>query len=181
MSFYSFDNSKLRCLDLKDFDFSCKTPVEVFDVSSGDAGNVRSAFVSHASKFNDELVDYIFGIYKDHGIPTSDELIAKIKAFPKSTTCMDGAGGSGGTSGDAGVASSGGTGGASFSSGGKGGQAGTSSSGGAAGGSAGSSRSSGGSSGCSCGLGGSRRAQGQGVCLLVLGMVACRRRRRRDR
>lgn len=93
MSFYSFDNSKLRYLDLKDFDFSCKTQVEVFDLRWGDAGNVRSAFVPYTSKFNDELVDYIFGIYKSAGIPTSDELIKKIKAFPESTTCMEKAGG----------------------------------------------------------------------------------------
>jgi choloylglycine hydrolase len=103
MSFYSFDNSNLRHLDLKDFDFSCQTQVEVFDLSSGDAGNVRSAFVPYTSSFNADLVNYIFGIYKSHGIPTSDELIEKIIAFPESTICTDGAGGAGGASGDMGA------------------------------------------------------------------------------
>jgi hypothetical protein len=103
MSFTSFNNKNLRYLDLKGFDFSCQTQVEVFDLSSGNAGNVRSAFKPYTYSFNAELVDYIFGIYKTAGIPTSDELIEKIKAFPESTTCMDGAGGSGGASGDAGA------------------------------------------------------------------------------
>lgn len=167
MSFYSFDNDKLRYLDLRDFDFSCKTPVEVFEMSKGEAGNVRSAFVPYASKFNDELVDYTFGSYKDLGIPPDDELIAKIKAFPESTPCMDGPGGAGGTSGSAG------SGGSRSSSGGAGG---TSSSGATS-----SATTSAGSSGCSCGLGGSPRAQGLGACLLAVALLPWRRWVRRSR
>ncbi len=130
MSFTSFDNSKLRYVDLKDFDFSCQSPVEVFDLSSGDEGNVRSAFVPYTSKFNDELVDYIFGVYQSAGIPTSDELIKSIKAFPESTTCMAGTGGSGGSGGSGGASGSGGTGGSqTSSSGGTGGTSSSSSSG----------------------------------------------------
>jgi penicillin V acylase-like amidase (Ntn superfamily) len=173
MSFTSFDNKNLRYLDLKDFDFSCKTQVEVFDMSSGDAGNVRSAFVPYTSKFNDELVDYIFGLYKSAGIPTSDELIEKIKAFPESTPCMEVTGGSGGSSGGAGA---GGT--QAQSSGGAGGLASSSGAGGTTG-STGTSTAGGSSSGCSCTLGGSRRAQGLGACLLGLGLVAWHRGRRR--
>ncbi len=89
MFFYSHDNSNLRYLDLNDFDFSCSTPVEVFDLSEGDSGNVRSQFKPYTSSFNDELVDYIFGVYQSYGIPTSDELIANIKSFPDETICMD--------------------------------------------------------------------------------------------
>jgi penicillin V acylase-like amidase (Ntn superfamily) len=194
MSFYSYDNDKLRYLDLKDFDFSCKTPVEVFEMSKGEAGNVRSAFVPYTSKFNDELVDYTFGSYKDLGIPPDDELIAKIKAFPESTPCMEGAGGAGGTSGSAGAggsqaSSSGGAGGTSSSgsSGNGGSQAetsrgsgGTSNSSGT-GGSTGSSTAGGSSSGCSCGLAGSRRNQRLGAVLLGLGMLATCARRTRGR
>ena len=193
MSFTSFDNSKMRYLDLKDFDFSCRTQVEVFDLSKGEAGNVRSAFVPYTSSSNAELVDYIFGVYKSAGIPTSDELIEKIKAFPESTTCTDGAGGSGGASGDAGVgdtpSSSGGTGGTSSKGSSKGGSpaqtsggggASTSSgSGGTTGTSAGSTAGSS-SSGCSCGLGGSRPAQGLGACLLCLGLLVWHAGRRRS-
>jgi len=172
MSFTSFDNSKLRYLDLKDFDFSCKGQVEVFDLSWGDAGNVRAEFKPYTSSFNAELVDYIFGIYKTAGIPTSDELIEKIKAFPEGTTCTEGAGGSDGSSGDAGAGD------ARSSSGGAGGSASSSGAGGSTSTSAGSTTG-GSSSGCSCGLGGSRRAQGVGLCLLCLGMLAWYRGRRR--
>ena len=101
MYFSSFDNSKLRYVDLKDFDFSCQTQVEVLDLSRGEAGNVRSEFVPYTSSLNAELVRYIFGIYSSHGIPTSNELIEKIIAFPESTTCVDGAGGAATASGDA--------------------------------------------------------------------------------
>jgi hypothetical protein len=171
MSFYSFDNDKLRTLDLKDFDFSCKTPVEVFDMSSGDAGNVRSAFKPYTTKFNDELVDYIFGIYKSRGIPTSDELIEKIKAFPGSTTCNEGAGGSGGASGSAGAggssaSASGGAGGMSSSSSKGGTQAQTSSASGGSSstsGSGGSASSSGGSSSKSSSAG-SKASRGSSGC-----------------
>jgi choloylglycine hydrolase len=162
MSFYSFDNDKLRTLDLKDFDFSCKTQVEVFDLSWGDAGNVRSAFKPYTTKFNDELIDYIFGMYKSAGIPTSDELIEKIKAFPESTPCMAGSGGSGGTSGGSGGTSGGvGSGGSrTSSSGGAGGMSSSSSSG--KGGTQ--AQSSGGSGGSvsSSGSGGSTSSSGSG-------------------
>lgn len=192
MSFYSFDNSKLRTLNLRDFDFSCQTQVEVFDMSGGDAGDVRSAFVPYTSKFNDELVDYIFGMYQSYGLPTSDELIEKIKAFPESTTCTEGASGSGGAAGDTGAgdagSSSGGAGGtitSSSSQGGStaptsGGSSETSSSSGAGGstGNSGSSTAESNSSGCSCGLGGSGE-QGLGALLLCLGAGVWHRRRRR--
>lgn len=204
MSFVGFDDSNVRYLELKDFDFSCQTPVEMFDLGRGDAGDVRSAFVPYTSSFNAELVEYIFGIYESYGIPTSDERIEKIKASPESTTCMtDAAGGSGGASGTvgasgAGVSSSdrawgGSSSGGSSSTGGSHAQTslggGTSADNSEAGGLVGSSgaigatgagedmRASGGSSGCACALGGSHRAQGLLMWLLCIGMVTRRRRR----
>jgi MYXO-CTERM domain-containing protein len=150
LSFTSADNSKLRTVNLKDFDFSCQSPVEVYDIGRVDAGDVRSAFVPYSYSFNAELVDTIFGIYKSAAIPTSDGLIERIKAFPDTTTCVDGAGGA---SGDAGRSSSGGAG-------------------------TGAGSAAGASMGCSSGFGDTRPGQGFGLLLLGLGLAARSRARR---
>jgi penicillin V acylase-like amidase (Ntn superfamily) len=93
-------NSQLRYLELKDFDFSCQTDVEVLDINSGDTGNVRSAFVPYTTTLNSALVKHAYEVYSSYGFTTPEETINEIIAFPESTSCADGGmGGSGGGSG----------------------------------------------------------------------------------
>jgi hypothetical protein len=86
------ENSQLRYVDLKDFDFSCRTAVEVLDINCSDIGNVRTAFVPYTVAFNRNLVTRTYSVYNRYsdymGRQYSRETIDGIIAFPESTICM---------------------------------------------------------------------------------------------
>jgi penicillin V acylase-like amidase (Ntn superfamily) len=86
------ENSHLRYVDFKDFDFSCRTNVEVLDINSSDAGNVRTAFVPYTVDFNRKLVTRTYSLYNQYsdyiGRQYSQDTIEGIIAFPESTICM---------------------------------------------------------------------------------------------
>jgi penicillin V acylase-like amidase (Ntn superfamily) len=178
-------NSELRYLDMKDFDFSCQTAVEVLDINGPGSGNIRSSFVPYTTEFNRTMVNRTYDIYSSYGMVTPDDVIEKIVMFPATTTCTDS--GTGGFGGGAGGSASAGTGGggagsALTSSGGAGGSqpsAGGSGAGDTTGAGTGSTANGECSSGCSCDFGGSGRSpQGLLAWLFVLGMVLrCGRRR----
>lgn len=84
-------NSQLRYVDLKDFDFSCRTPVEVLDINSSGSGNMRTAFVPYTVALNRALVTHTYALYNESsdylGKQYSQETIDGIIAFPESTLC----------------------------------------------------------------------------------------------
>ena len=84
-------NSQLRYVDLKDFDFSCRTPVEVLDINSSGSGNMRTAFVPYTVALNRGLVTRTYALYNESsdyiGRQYSQETIDGIIAFPESTLC----------------------------------------------------------------------------------------------
>jgi penicillin V acylase-like amidase (Ntn superfamily) len=86
-------NSQLRYVDLKDFDYSCRTPVKVLDINSSDTGNVRDAFVPYTTAFNRNLVTRTYAHYNQYsdylGKPYSQDTIDGIIAFPETTLCAD--------------------------------------------------------------------------------------------
>jgi choloylglycine hydrolase len=86
------ENTRLRYVDFKDFDFSCRTDVEVLDINSSDTGNVRTAFVPYTVAFNRDLVTRTYSLYDQYsdyiGRRYSQETIDGIIAFPESTICM---------------------------------------------------------------------------------------------
>src|ERR1039458_6949167 len=75
-------NTELRYLDFKDFDFSCQTDVEVLDINGPGSGNVRSAFVPYTTSFNREMVKRTYDIYASYGSQTPEDEIERIIAFP---------------------------------------------------------------------------------------------------
>jgi penicillin V acylase-like amidase (Ntn superfamily) len=85
------ENSQLRYVDLKDFDFSCRTKVEVLDINSSHTGNVRAAFVPYTAAFNRDLVTRTYTLYNQYshylGKSYSQDTIDGIIAFPDSTIC----------------------------------------------------------------------------------------------
>jgi choloylglycine hydrolase len=87
----TMSNSKLRHVDIKDFDFSCKTDVEVLDIDDGDTGNVHTAFIPYTVEFNRKYVTGIYSLYNQHsdiiGKQYSQDIIDGIIAFPESTIC----------------------------------------------------------------------------------------------
>jgi penicillin V acylase-like amidase (Ntn superfamily) len=183
-------NTELRYLDFKDFDFSCQTDVEVLDINGPGSGNVRSAFVPYTTSFNREMVKRTYDIYASYGSQTPEDEIERIIAFPDTTTCAD-ADTRGSEGGADGSVADGGDGRANndgrqvwdaatlgvVDASGSRNAAGDSGATRATGADAGSSPS-GSSSGCACGVGHTARSStGPVVFLLCLGMVVRRHRR----
>ena len=85
----TMSNSELRHVDLKDFDFSCKTDVEVLDINKGRTGNVRDAFTPYTVDFNREQVTRIYALYNQYsdfiGKEYSQDTIDGIIAYPETT------------------------------------------------------------------------------------------------
>lgn len=50
-------NPKLRYIRLTDFDFSCRTPVKILDITASGSGNMRDAFVNYSRMANRALVE----------------------------------------------------------------------------------------------------------------------------
>ena len=88
------EKGQLRHVDLRDFDFSCRTPVEVLDINNSGTGNVRAAFVPYTVALNRDLVTRTYSLYNQHsgylGRRYSQETIDGIIAFPERTICMPG-------------------------------------------------------------------------------------------
>jgi penicillin V acylase-like amidase (Ntn superfamily) len=84
-------NDLLRYVDLRDFDFSCGTDVEVLDINSADTGNVRASFVPYTTDFNRDMVTRVYSLYNQYSSYTgtiyTQDTIDAIIAFPESTFC----------------------------------------------------------------------------------------------
>ena len=87
-------NDKLRYVDFKDFDFSCKTEVKVMDINKGDTGNVHADFVPYTTELNRKFVTRIYSLYNEYsdfiGKTYSQETIDGIIAYPETTICDKG-------------------------------------------------------------------------------------------
>lgn len=165
----------MRYFDLKDFDFSCQSDVEVLDINGPGTGDVRSKFVPYTTALNRALIEETYAVYASYGVTTPEETINEIIAFPDTTTCADGdkrdpQGGPDASITDGGTSRTPVDGGRTADAAASGGDV-------KGGNGAGGAPSAGGSSGCSCGLGrAGRDTEGLVALLLCLGMVARRRR-----
>ncbi|MDH5467335.1 MAG: linear amide C-N hydrolase [Candidatus Aminicenantes bacterium] len=65
--FKTFENRKVRVVRLSDFDFSCGTPSRVLDITQDLEGAVSGNFVEYTSAINRNLIETVFGIYKEVG------------------------------------------------------------------------------------------------------------------
>ena len=87
-------NDKLRYVDFKDFDFSCKTDVKVLDINNTATGDVHASFMPYTVAFNRKFVTRIYALYNEYsdylGKEYSQERIEGIIAFPDSTICDGG-------------------------------------------------------------------------------------------
>ena len=87
----TMSNSRLRNVDLKDFDFSCQSEVKVLDINEGIAGNVHAEFVPYTIDFNRKYVTRIYALYNQYSDfiaqEYSQERIDGIIAYPESTIC----------------------------------------------------------------------------------------------
>ncbi len=84
-------NSNVRYFDMKSFDYSCLTDVEVLDINGEGSGDVRSNFVPYTTEINRAFVEEVYNTYASYGYPTPQETIEELIAFPETTICMDSA------------------------------------------------------------------------------------------
>jgi hypothetical protein len=82
-------NSNVRYFDMKSFDYSCLTGVDVLDINGEGSGDVRSKFVPYTTAINRAFVEEVYNTYASYGHPTDQETIEEIIAFPDTTICMD--------------------------------------------------------------------------------------------
>ena len=79
----TFENPKIRYINVNSFDFSCKTPVKVLDIQAELSGDVTSKFIDYNYKLNRELFKKInvFGF--------SDEQEDIHGKYPETTICTE--------------------------------------------------------------------------------------------
>ncbi|MBN2735862.1 MAG: linear amide C-N hydrolase [Spirochaetales bacterium] len=82
-------NRQIRYLDMKDFDFSCQSPVLVLDLNGSGSGNVRSAFIPYTTEYNSMMVRRTFDIYSSLGYIVPEEVLKEIIDFPDKTICIE--------------------------------------------------------------------------------------------
>lgn len=68
--FKTYDNDKLKVIDMASIDFSCSSPVTVLDVNADASGNVNELFTSYTYEANRKLIgDSYGGVEFLQGIP----------------------------------------------------------------------------------------------------------------
>lgn len=83
--FHTYSNQKARMFDLKDADFSCKTPVKMIDIDAG-SGGIANNFQIYTLQANRKLLGVTFGKTEFlNKIP--GQVIDAIAAYPESVKC----------------------------------------------------------------------------------------------
>lgn len=83
--FTTLANQKMRSIDLKDIDFSCKSPVMMADINAG-SGNIAKSLQPYSMQANRKLIADAFGKTDFlKGVPA--QTIDAIAAYPDSATC----------------------------------------------------------------------------------------------
>ena len=89
--FRTFANQNIRYINLKSFDFSCKTPVRVLDVQTDLSGNVTKNFIDYTQQINRKLIGNAFKKVSVHPEATElpEEVLDAISRYPETTICTD--------------------------------------------------------------------------------------------
>ncbi len=90
--FKSKVSQKVKVVDFKDFDWSCKTPVKMLDIHADLSGPVEKNFRYYSLEYNRECVRTAFvtgnyePVFTSHG-STLKEAVERFSAYPESTKC----------------------------------------------------------------------------------------------
>jgi len=100
--FRTLENQKIRHINLKSFDFSCKKPVKVFDIQADQSGDVTKKFIDYTQQINQQVVrnafkktpPFLLLVTDDfRKIPlfdsVPDNLLDAISQYPETTTCTN--------------------------------------------------------------------------------------------
>ncbi len=85
-------NPRIRHLDLKKFDFSCKTPIRLLDINDSEAGNITDRFTEYSFQIHENLIKTSFGKlrlvsgFQDNDFTSYFDTIVR---YPDTTICQD--------------------------------------------------------------------------------------------
>ena len=84
--FRTFENKKIRQINVGTFDFSCATPVQVLDINTELSGDLTHNFINYTRQINRKLIGsaYRKTPFLQH---FSDNLLDAIARYPDTTTC----------------------------------------------------------------------------------------------
>ncbi len=84
--FRTFDNRKIRSINLSSFDFSCAAPVKILDINAELSGDVTKEFVDYTQQANRNLIENAYN--KTHYLPKfPDEKFDARSKYPDATVC----------------------------------------------------------------------------------------------
>jgi hypothetical protein len=86
VSFRTYSNPEIRSITLEAFDFSCDTPVMVFDINAGMAGDVSDQFIEYTYQLNRDVIKNAYR-KTEFLQDVSDTVIDSIAAYPESLVC----------------------------------------------------------------------------------------------
>ena len=86
INFRTHGNPEIRVINLDAFDFSCATPVKIFDVTANFSGEISGKFVDYTWKKNRDLIENTFT--KTVFFPKlSDEQLDTLSKYPEMFVC----------------------------------------------------------------------------------------------
>src|SRR5512138_1381397 len=86
ISFKTYDHPQIRTVDFSAFDFSCASPVRIFNIFSGSAGNVNGLFVDYSLQANRDLIMRTWS--QTPGLSEQPpEMLNRAAAYPESFIC----------------------------------------------------------------------------------------------
>jgi len=99
--FRTLENQEIRHIDIKHFDFSCKTPVKVFDIQSEQSGDVTKKFIDYSQHVNQASVKNVLkktvwpmpahdsGTISPYTNKMPENLVDSISQYPETTICTE--------------------------------------------------------------------------------------------
>jgi choloylglycine hydrolase len=85
--FRTFDNEKIRYVDLDDLDFSCRSPVTILDIQAAVEGDAGGRFEPYTREANLGLIKTAFS-RTDFLADTPAEHLAFLAGYPETTECV---------------------------------------------------------------------------------------------
>jgi len=83
IQFKTLKSSKIKNLNLKDFDFSCETPCRILDINTEETGDVHACFEDYTQEINKKL---IYDAWKNTSFlkDTPELILNMLSSFPES-------------------------------------------------------------------------------------------------
>jgi choloylglycine hydrolase len=82
------DGVNRKKIELKDFDFSCNTPIVCYPIKSADIGNISKHFIKYSPEINKELLFTVYKKYKDFQLGSaSKDVFMEFHNYSESIKC----------------------------------------------------------------------------------------------